>query len=175
MVVLLKRMTPELAACVLEGLLLLHEELSVDPEAPWYVGTPDQTQVLHDELWILAGEITPTSSASLVAAWYAAGRSSLLPVAAVAGWLVRCSAAGPAPSGSHRGGTSGSAAPSLAATAIPQPGPGADPSAIRAVRWHRGPGHAARLAAPGPPARGAADRSTARAVLEPADDQEPRR
>jgi len=31
-------MTPELAACVLEGLLLLHEELSVDPEAPWYVG-----------------------------------------------------------------------------------------------------------------------------------------
>jgi hypothetical protein len=79
--VLLQRMTPELAACVLEGLLLLHEELSVDPEAPWYVGTPDQTQVLHDELWILAGEITPTSSASLVAAWYAAGRSSLLPVA----------------------------------------------------------------------------------------------
>ena len=79
--VLLQRMTPELAACVLEGLLLLHEELSVDPEAPWYVGTPDQTQVLHDELWILAGEITPTSSASLVAAWYSAGRSSLLPVA----------------------------------------------------------------------------------------------
>jgi hypothetical protein len=81
MVVLLKRMTPELAACVLEGLLLLHEELSVDPEAPWYVGTPDQTQVLHDELWILAGTITPASSAALVAAWYAAGRSSLLPVA----------------------------------------------------------------------------------------------
>jgi hypothetical protein len=79
--ILLQRMTPELAACVLEGLLLLHEELSVDPEAPWYVGTPDQTQVLHDELWILAGEITPTSSAALVAAWYAAGRSSLLPVA----------------------------------------------------------------------------------------------
>ena len=81
MVVLLHRMTPELAACVLEGLLLLHEELSVDPEAPWYVGTPDQTQVLHDELWILAGELTPGSSAALVAAWYAAGRSSLLPVA----------------------------------------------------------------------------------------------
>ena len=81
MVVLLVRMTPELAACVLEGLLLLHEELSVDPEAPWYVGTPDQTQVLHDELWILAGKITPTSSAALLAAWYAAGRSSLLPVA----------------------------------------------------------------------------------------------
>jgi hypothetical protein len=81
MVVLLQRMTPELAACVLEGLLLLHEELSVDPEAPWYVGTPDQTQVLHDELWILAGELTPGSSDALVAAWYAAGRSSLLPVA----------------------------------------------------------------------------------------------
>jgi hypothetical protein len=79
--VLPQQMTPELAACVLEGLLLLHEELSVDPEAPWYVGTPDQTQVLHDELWILAGEITPISSAALVAAWYAAGRSSLLPVA----------------------------------------------------------------------------------------------
>jgi hypothetical protein len=77
MVVLLKRMTPELAACVLEGLLLLHEELSVDPEAPWYVGTPDQTQVLHDELWMLAGTITPASSA----ARYAEGRSSLLPVA----------------------------------------------------------------------------------------------
>ena len=50
-------MTPELANCVLEGLLLLHEELSQDPESPWYVGTPDQTQVLHDELWILAGEL----------------------------------------------------------------------------------------------------------------------
>ncbi|WP_255116875.1 MULTISPECIES: hypothetical protein [unclassified Synechococcus] len=37
----------ELTDCVLEGLLQLHEELSVDPEAPWYVGTPDQTQVLH--------------------------------------------------------------------------------------------------------------------------------
>jgi hypothetical protein len=81
MVVLLSRMTPELAACVLEGLLLLHEELSVDPDAPWYVGTPDQTQVLHDELWLLAGERTPRSSGALVAAWYAAGRSSLLPVA----------------------------------------------------------------------------------------------
>ena len=74
-------MTPELAARVLEGLLLLHEELSVDPEAPWYVGTPDQTQVLHDELWVLAAQIDPPSSAALVAAWYSAGRSSLLPVA----------------------------------------------------------------------------------------------
>lgn len=74
-------MTPELAACVLEGLLLLHEELSVDPEAPWYVGTPDQTQVLHDELWILAGELSPSSSSALVEAWYGAGRSRLLPVA----------------------------------------------------------------------------------------------
>jgi len=55
-------MTPELAACVLEGLLLLHEELSVDPEAPWFVGTPDQTQVLHDEFWLLAGRLTPRSS-----------------------------------------------------------------------------------------------------------------
>jgi len=35
-------MTTELAACVLEGLLLLDEELSLDPEAPWSVGTPDQ-------------------------------------------------------------------------------------------------------------------------------------
>ena len=59
-------MTPELAACVLEGLLQLHEELSVDPDAPWYVGTPDQTQVLHDELWILAGELCSSSSAALV-------------------------------------------------------------------------------------------------------------
>jgi hypothetical protein len=74
-------MPPELAACVLEGLLLLHEELSVDPQAPWYVGTPDQTQVLHDELWILAGELTPHSSQALVEAWYRAGRSCLLPVA----------------------------------------------------------------------------------------------
>ena len=73
-------MTSELAACVLEALLLLHEELSVDPEAPWYVGTPDQTQVLHDELWLLAGELTPASSAPLVEAWYQAGRSALLPV-----------------------------------------------------------------------------------------------
>jgi len=59
-------MTPELTNCVLEGLLLLHEELSQDPESPWYVGTPDQTQVLHDELWILAGELYPRSSAALV-------------------------------------------------------------------------------------------------------------
>ena len=100
MVVLLQRMTPELAACVLEGLLLLHEELSVDPEAPWYVGTPDQTQVLHDELWILAGELTPGSSAALVAAWYAVGRSSLLPVACT-GELV---------SSRHRQSSSGSIA-----------------------------------------------------------------
>jgi hypothetical protein len=74
-------MTPDLASCVLEGLLLLHEELSADPEAPWYVGTPDQTQVLHDELWILAGELMPSASPDLVEAWYAAGRSSLLPMA----------------------------------------------------------------------------------------------
>ena len=74
-------MTPELDACVLGGLLQLHEELSVDPVAPWYVGTPDQTQVLNDELWILAGELTPRSSRALVEAWYATGRSSLLPVA----------------------------------------------------------------------------------------------
>ena len=74
-------MTPELAASVLEALLLLHEELSVDPEAPWYVGTPDQTQVLHDELWLLAGALNPGSSRALVEAWYATGRSSLLPVA----------------------------------------------------------------------------------------------
>jgi len=73
-------MTPELADCVLEGLLQLHEELSVDPEAPWYVGTPDQTQILHDELWILAGELYPRSSAALVEAWYVAGQSRLLPV-----------------------------------------------------------------------------------------------
>lgn len=73
-------MTPELAAYVLEGLLQLHEELSVDPEAPWYVGTPDQTQLLHDELWLLAGELTPRSSATLVEAWYEAGRSALLPM-----------------------------------------------------------------------------------------------
>ena len=74
-------MTPELASCVLEGLLLLHEELSVDPDAPWYVGTPDQTQMLHDELWILAGERLISSSGALVEAWYGAGRSALLPVA----------------------------------------------------------------------------------------------
>ena len=73
-------MTPELAAFVLEGLLLLHEELSVDPEAPLYVGTPDQTQVLHNELWLLAGELTPSSSSALVEAWYNSGRSELLPV-----------------------------------------------------------------------------------------------
>ena len=73
-------MSPDFAACVLEGLLLLHEELSVDPETPWYVGTPDQTQALHDELWILASELTPYSSGVLVEAWYQAGRSALLPV-----------------------------------------------------------------------------------------------
>lgn len=74
-------MTPELAACVLEGLLLLHEELSVDPEAPWYVGMPDQTQVLHDELWLLAGGLNPRSSQELVQSWYETGRSALLPMA----------------------------------------------------------------------------------------------
>lgn len=73
-------MTPELAARVLEALLQLHEELSVDAEAPWYVGMPDQTQVLHDELWILAGEHLIGSSVALVEAWYGAGRSALLPV-----------------------------------------------------------------------------------------------
>ena len=78
---LLLRMTPDFASCVLEGLLLLHEELSVDPEAPWYVGTPDQTQVLHDELWLLAGALNPRSSPELVQAWYEAGRSALLPMA----------------------------------------------------------------------------------------------
>ena len=72
-------MTPELAACVLEALLLLHEELSVDPETPWYVGTPDQTQVLHDELWLLAGQLTPSSGTALVESWYRAGRSALPP------------------------------------------------------------------------------------------------
>ena len=74
-------MKSELADCVLEGLLQLHEELSVDPEAPWYVGTPDQTQVLHNELWTLAAELRPSSSGVLVDAWYKGGRSSLLPVA----------------------------------------------------------------------------------------------
>ena len=74
-------MTPELASCVLEGLLLLHEELSVDPQAPWYVGMPDQTQVLLNELWTLAVEVGPRSSGALVDAWYEGGRSSLLPVA----------------------------------------------------------------------------------------------
>ena len=78
-------MTPELAACVLESLLLLHEELSVDPESPWYVGTPDQTQVLHDELWILAGRLNPATSAALADAWYAAGASALLPVCCTGG------------------------------------------------------------------------------------------
>jgi len=74
-------MTPEFADCVLEGLLLLHEELSVDPEAPWYVGTPDQTQVLHHELWTLAAELRPDCTGALVDAWYEGDRSSLLPVA----------------------------------------------------------------------------------------------
>lgn len=54
-------MTHALAACVLEGLLLLHEELSVDPEAPWSVDTPNQTQ-------------------ALVESWYSSGRSALLPM-----------------------------------------------------------------------------------------------
>ena len=73
-------MTPELAADVLEALLLLHEELSADPEAPWYVGTPDQTQVLHDELWLLAGANPKINCAALVERWYSGGRSKLLPV-----------------------------------------------------------------------------------------------
>ena len=77
---MLARDDARLAACVLEGLLLLHEELSVDPEAPWYVGTPDQTQVLHDELWLLAGELTPSSSAALVEVWHGSCGSALLPV-----------------------------------------------------------------------------------------------
>ena len=52
----------------------------MDPEAPWYVGTPDQTQVLHDELWLLAGQLSPRTSGALVEAWYSSGRSALLPV-----------------------------------------------------------------------------------------------
>ena len=75
-------MTPELAACVLEGLLLLHEELSVDPEAPWYVGTPDQTQVLHDELWLLAGELTPSSPRPLSSSNTCTGTAALLGIKA---------------------------------------------------------------------------------------------
>lgn len=73
-------MTPDLADCVLMALLRLHEELSQDPEAPWYAGTPDQTEVLHEELWRLAGQLRPESSSALLEAWYQAGRSSLLPV-----------------------------------------------------------------------------------------------
>lgn len=73
-------MTPDLADCVLMALQLLHEELSQDVEAPWYLGTPDQTQVLNDELWRMAGELCSNSSSELVEAWYAAGRSALLPV-----------------------------------------------------------------------------------------------
>jgi len=73
-------MTPELAADVLEALLLLHEELSADPEAPWYVGMPDQTQVLHDELWLLAGANPEIKCAALVELWYSGGHSKLLPV-----------------------------------------------------------------------------------------------
>ena len=73
-------MTDELAACVVEALLLFHEELSVDPDAPWVFGTPDQALVLHDELWILAGERLIRSSPDRVAAWYQAGRLALLPV-----------------------------------------------------------------------------------------------
>jgi hypothetical protein len=80
MVLLAQKMTPDLADCVLLALLLLHEELSQDPESPWYVGTPDQTQVLHDELWLLAGRLCPNTSDALVDAWYEAGESSLLPV-----------------------------------------------------------------------------------------------
>ena len=73
-------MSPDLADCVLLALLLLHEELSQDPDTPWYVGTPDQTQVLHDELWLLAGQINPRSPAALVEAWYGSGHSALLPM-----------------------------------------------------------------------------------------------
>jgi hypothetical protein len=36
--------------------------------------------VLQDEIWLLAGELTPSSSAALVQAWYSSGRSALLPV-----------------------------------------------------------------------------------------------
>ena len=73
-------MTPDLADCVLVALLRLHEELSQDPEAPWYGGTPDQTEVLHSELWLLAGKLGPASSSDLLGAWYAAGSSALLPL-----------------------------------------------------------------------------------------------
>lgn len=73
-------MTPELAACGLVALLRLHEELSQDPEALWYLGTPEQTQVLHNELWPLTGKLCPGSAAALLDAWYAAGSSALLPV-----------------------------------------------------------------------------------------------
>jgi hypothetical protein len=52
-------MKSKLADYVLEGLLQLHEELSVDPEAPWYLGAPDQTQVLHQQLWTLAAAGEP--------------------------------------------------------------------------------------------------------------------
>jgi hypothetical protein len=43
-------------------------ELTVDSEAPSYVGTPDQTKVLHAELWLLAGQLTPSSSAAIAQA-----------------------------------------------------------------------------------------------------------
>jgi hypothetical protein len=51
-----------------EGLLLLHGEQAVDPEAPWYAGTPDQTQVLYAGLLLLGGQLTPTSSAAIAQA-----------------------------------------------------------------------------------------------------------
>ncbi len=73
-------MTPELAADVLDALLLLHEELSADSQAPWYLGTPDQTQLLHDELWLLAGANPEIRCAALVELWYSGGHSKLLPV-----------------------------------------------------------------------------------------------
>jgi hypothetical protein len=37
--------------------------------------------LLHQELWTLAAEVRPGSSAVLVDAWYEGGRSSLLPLA----------------------------------------------------------------------------------------------
>jgi len=36
--------------------------------------------VLHDELLLLAGQLTPRSSQALVEAWYDSGRSVLLPI-----------------------------------------------------------------------------------------------
>ena len=44
------------------------------------MGTADQTQVLHNELWLQAGKLCPGSSAALLDVWYAAGSSALLPL-----------------------------------------------------------------------------------------------